>query len=49
LVAIINRSLAKQIKDRYSGGAEMADALRQCAAIAGGTQRRSSDRSSASI
>jgi len=32
LVAIINRSLAKQIVDRYSNGAEMADALRRCSA-----------------
>ncbi len=32
LVAIINRSLAKQIVDRYSNGAEMADALRRCTA-----------------
>ena len=32
LVAIINRSLAKQVEDRYANGAEMADALRQCAA-----------------
>jgi len=32
LVAIINRSLAKQIGDRYANGAEMAEALRQCAA-----------------
>lgn len=32
LVAIINRSLAKQIADRYSNGAEMADALRRCTA-----------------
>jgi serine/threonine-protein kinase len=32
LVAIINRSLAKQVGDRYASGAEMADALRQCAA-----------------
>jgi CHASE2 domain-containing sensor protein len=31
LVAIINRSLAKQIGDRYANGAEMAAALRQCA------------------
>ena len=31
LVAIINRSLAKQVVDRYTNGAEMADALRQCA------------------
>ncbi len=32
LVEIINRSLAKQVGDRYANGAEMADALRQCAA-----------------
>ena len=32
LVAIINKSLAKQIEDRYASGAEMAAALRQCAA-----------------
>ncbi len=32
LAAIINKSLAKQIEDRYANGAEMADALRQCAA-----------------
>jgi len=32
LVAIINRSLAKQTLDRYANGAEMAEALRQCAA-----------------
>jgi serine/threonine-protein kinase len=32
LVAIINRSLAKQVADRYANGAEMAGALRQCAA-----------------
>jgi len=32
LVAIINRSLSKRIEDRYENGAEMADALRQCAA-----------------
>lgn len=31
LVEIINRSLAKQIEDRYANGAEMAGALRQCA------------------
>jgi eukaryotic-like serine/threonine-protein kinase len=31
LVAIINRSLAKQVVDRYTTGMEMADALRQCA------------------
>jgi serine/threonine-protein kinase len=31
LVTIINKSLAKQIEDRYASGAEMADALRQCA------------------
>ena len=32
LVAIINRSLAKQIENRYANGTEMAAALRQCAA-----------------
>ncbi len=32
LVTIINRSMAKQIEDRYTSGAEMAEALRQCAA-----------------
>jgi serine/threonine protein kinase len=32
LVEIINRSLAKQVADRYSSGAEMADALRRCLA-----------------
>jgi serine/threonine-protein kinase len=32
LVVIINRSLAKQVEDRYASGAEMADELRQCAA-----------------
>ncbi|MBK9160852.1 MAG: CHASE2 domain-containing protein [Nitrosomonadales bacterium] len=32
LVAIINKSLAKQIEDRYVNGTEMAEALRQCAA-----------------
>ena len=31
LVAIINKSLAKLNEDRYTNGAEMADALRQCA------------------
>ena len=31
LVAIINRSLAKQNESRYANGAEMAAALRQCA------------------
>ena len=31
LVAIINKSLAKQNEDRYASGAEMANALRQCA------------------
>ena len=39
LVAIINRSLAKQVEDRYANGAEMADALRQCAALARGTPK----------
>jgi serine/threonine-protein kinase len=32
LAAIINKSLAKQNEDRYANGAEMAEALRQCAA-----------------
>lgn len=32
LVAIINKSLAKQDADRYANGAAMAEALRQCAA-----------------
>jgi len=32
LAAIINRSLAKQVEDRYASGTEMAEALRQCAA-----------------
>ncbi|MDD2915341.1 MAG: serine/threonine-protein kinase [Gallionella sp.] len=32
LVAIINKSLAKQNEDRYANGAAMADALRKCAA-----------------
>ena len=32
LAAIINRSLAKQIENRYADGTEMAAALRQCAA-----------------
>ena len=32
LVAIIDRSMAKKIEDRYISGAEMAEALRQCAA-----------------
>ncbi|MBI3221599.1 MAG: CHASE2 domain-containing protein [Nitrosomonadales bacterium] len=32
LVAVINKSLAKQEVDRYASGAAMADALRQCAA-----------------
>jgi len=31
LAAIINKSLAKQIEDRYANGTEMAEALRQCA------------------
>jgi hypothetical protein len=33
LVAIINRSLAKQVGARYANGAEMAEALRKCAAL----------------
>jgi serine/threonine-protein kinase len=32
LAMIIDRSLAKKIEDRYANGAEMANALRQCAA-----------------
>ena len=32
LVAIINKSLAKQNEGRYANGAEMAEALRQCTA-----------------
>ena len=32
LAAIVNRSLAKQVGDRYASGTEMAEALRQCAA-----------------
>ena len=32
LVTIINKSLAKQIEDRYASGTAMAEALRQCAA-----------------
>lgn len=39
LVAIINRSLAKQVEDRYANGAEMAEALRKCAALAGSTEK----------
>jgi serine/threonine-protein kinase len=31
LVVIINKSLAKQNEDRFASGAEMAEALRQCA------------------
>ncbi len=36
LVAIINKSLSKKNEDRYANGAEMADALRKCAASLGG-------------
>ncbi|MFZ2302935.1 MAG: serine/threonine-protein kinase [Gallionella sp.] len=36
LVAIINKSLSKKNEDRYANGAEMADALRKCAASMGG-------------
>jgi serine/threonine-protein kinase len=32
VVAIINKSLAKQVEERYQTGAEMAQALRQCMA-----------------
>jgi eukaryotic-like serine/threonine-protein kinase len=34
MVVIINRSLAKQVEDRYASGAEMAEDLRECAAFA---------------
>jgi len=30
--AIINKALAKKVEERYKNGAEMADAIRQCAA-----------------
>jgi CHASE2 domain-containing sensor protein len=43
LVTIINRALAKRLEERYVSGAEMADALRQCAALSRGLQRRRSD------
>jgi eukaryotic-like serine/threonine-protein kinase len=39
LVAIINKSLAKQNEDRYANGAEMAEALRLCSASLNGTGR----------
>jgi len=32
VVVIINKALAKKIEERYQTGAEMADAIRQCAA-----------------
>ncbi|MEO8331055.1 MAG: serine/threonine-protein kinase [Gallionella sp.] len=32
LVAIIDRAMAKRIEDRYASGAEMAEAVRRCAA-----------------
>jgi serine/threonine-protein kinase len=32
VVQIINKALAKKITERYQTGAEMADAIRQCAA-----------------
>ena len=32
VVAIINKSLAKKIEDRYASGSAMAEAIRQCAA-----------------
>lgn len=32
VVAIINKALSKKIEERYQNGAEMADAIRQCAA-----------------
>jgi serine/threonine-protein kinase len=37
LVVIINRALAKQVDDRYASGAEIADALLKCAALAAST------------
>ena len=36
LAVIVNKSLAKKSEDRYANGAEMADALRKCAASLGG-------------
>ncbi|MBI5437597.1 MAG: CHASE2 domain-containing protein [Nitrosomonadales bacterium] len=36
LAAIINKSLSKKNEDRYANGAEMAGALRKCAASLGG-------------
>ena len=38
LVAIINRSLAKQVEERYASGAEMAEDLRECVAVANSTE-----------
>ncbi|HLP98481.1 MAG TPA: serine/threonine-protein kinase [Sideroxyarcus sp.] len=35
VVAIINKALAKKVEDRYASGAEMAEAIRQCAATLG--------------
>ena len=32
VVAIINKALAKRVEERYRNGAEMADAVRRCAA-----------------
>lgn len=39
LVAIINKSLSKRQQDRYADGAEMAEALRRCAASLSGQSR----------
>jgi eukaryotic-like serine/threonine-protein kinase len=36
VVEIINKSLAKQMEDRYQSGSEMAEAIRRCAAGLGG-------------
>ena len=32
VASIINRALAKKVDERYQNGAEMADAIRRCAA-----------------
>ena len=42
LVAIINRSLAKQVESRYASGAEIAEDLRRCAALVQGTAKEGS-------
>jgi serine/threonine-protein kinase len=33
VVAVINKALAKKVEERYQTGQEMAEAIRQCAAI----------------